>query len=125
MAAMAAAEPLLYQQLGGRDAIAAVVDDFYGRVLADAELAPFFAGRDLDGLRRHQAAFLAVALGGPDEYRGRTVCRAHAGLGITAHHFGLVAGHLAGALGACGVPDDLITEVIGRVAALQGDVVEA
>ena len=125
MAAQVLRQPSLYQQLGGREPIAAVVDDFYRRVLADAELAPFFAGRDLEGLRRHQAAFLAFALGGPNEYRGQTLRRAHTGLGIRDHHFRLVAGHLVAALGACGVPDPLIAAVAGRVAALQGDVVDA
>ena len=124
MAAQVIREPSLYQQLGGREPIAAVVDDFSRRLLADAELEPFFAGRDLEGLRRHQAAFLAFALGGPNGYRGQSLRRAHAGLGISDHHFRLVAGHLVDALGACGVPGPQIAAVVGHMTALQGDVVE-
>jgi hemoglobin len=111
----------LYEEPGGRAAIAAVVKEFYARVLADAALAPMFAGVDLDRLRRHQAAFLIAALGGPNEYRGRGMRQPTAGLNITAAQFGAVAGHLADALAACGVPALTIATVIGQVAELQGD----
>jgi hemoglobin len=115
--------PSLYEELGGRAAIAAVVEEFYARVIADPMLAPMFAGTDLDRLRRHQAAFLVAALGGPNEYRGRGMRQAHAGLNITTAQFGAVAGHLSDALAACGVAASTIATVIGHVAQLQGDIV--
>ena len=37
----------IYEQIGGPDAVAAAVERFYQRVLADPDLAPFFAGTDL------------------------------------------------------------------------------
>ena len=125
MAARVASQPSLYLQIGGHEAIAAVVDVFYHSVLADTELASFFAHSDLERLRRHQAAFLGVVIGGPNGYRGQPLRRAHAGMGITAHHFELIVGHLVAALDACDVPDALITEVTARVVALQGEVVGA
>src|SRR5262245_49676415 len=69
--------PTLFDRLGGTVAIDAAVDVFYGRVLADPELAPFFARVDLRHLRAHQRAFLAMALGGPERYRGRDLSDAH------------------------------------------------
>ena len=120
----AMAEPVsLYEQLGGKAGIAAAVDEFYSRVLADERLAPLFVGTDMAQQRRHLAAFLGVALGGPNEYRGRGIREAHRGLGITEAQFGAVAGHLVAALASLGVPEGTITTVIGAVAALQGDVV--
>jgi hemoglobin len=113
----------LYRQLGGYEPIAALVDLFYRRAVADAELAPFFAHLDMERLRRHQATFLAAALGGPVAYKGATLRRAHAGLGITARHFQRVAAHLAAALHACRVPEPLVEAVMAQVAALQDDVV--
>lgn len=113
----------LYEQLGGRESIAAVVEAFYVRVLADDQLSPLFAGLDLAQQRRHLAAFLAVALGGPNEYRGRALHQAHQGLGITPEHFGAVAGHLRATLAAFAVPETLITIVLGAVAGLRDDIV--
>jgi hemoglobin len=117
-------EPSLYRQLGGRVAITAVVDDFYGRILDDTTLAPFFAGIDLERLRQHQAAFLAAALGGPTAYEGRSLRQAHAGRGIEARHFEAVAGHLTAALRDCGVPEATAELVMEQVAALREDVID-
>ena len=50
--------------------------------VAERLIAPFFAGIDLGRLRRHQAAFLAAALGGPDAYPGAPLREAHRGRGI-------------------------------------------
>jgi hemoglobin len=113
----------LYEQLGGEPAIAAVVDDFYARVLGDASLSPLFVGVDLERLRTHQKRFVGYALGGPNRYTGRSMGRAHAGLGITPEQFGAVAGHLSDALAACGVPPWTVDEVIGHVAQLAPDVI--
>ncbi len=38
------------------------------------------------------------------------------------HHFSLVAGHLADALTAAGVPSETITEILGVIAPLAVDV---
>ena len=48
----AAAHDSLYKRLGGYDAIAAVVDDFIGRMASDPQLQPFFAGHSTESLQR-------------------------------------------------------------------------
>jgi hemoglobin len=113
----------LYGRFGGHEPVAAAVDVFYRRVVADAALMHHFAHLDLEQLRRHQAAFLDFVFGGPAVYRGRTLRRAHRGLEITAREFALVAAHLATALGECGVAEPLVTEVLGCVTALRDEVV--
>lgn len=57
-------ETTLYERLGGRDGIRAVVDDFSGRLVADEQLRPFFAGSSLERLRRTQTDFLCEAVVG-------------------------------------------------------------
>src|SRR5690242_8872930 len=115
--------PSLYEALGGKEAIGAVVDEFYNRVVADERLAMMFGGLDMAQQRKHLAAFLAMAFGGPSEYRGRGIRAAHQGLGITGEQFGAVAGHLQATLVFFGVPGELIETVLGAVAGLRGDVV--
>ncbi len=117
------APPSLYERLGGATSIAVVVDDFYVRVLADDLLTGMFAGVDLAHLRRHQARFIGYALGGPNQYTGRNMRRAHEGLAITPDQFAAVARHLRDALAAAGVPGPAVDEVIAHVAALRDDVV--
>ena len=115
----------IYDQIGGGPAVAAAVDEFYRRVLADESLAPFFRDSDVDRLKGHQRAFFTVALRGGGNYGGRTMRDAHLGGGITDGDFDRVAMHLTETLLALGVPETLVQQVIGGVAPLRGDIVEA
>ncbi len=55
----------IYDKIGGYEAIEAVVEDFYVRVLADDQLGGFFTGTNMNRLKGKQAEFFAAALGGP------------------------------------------------------------
>ena len=46
------AEKSLYERLGGKEAITAVVDDFVGRVAADKRINGFFAKANISRLDR-------------------------------------------------------------------------
>lgn len=115
----------IYQEIGGQEALIAVVDDFYERVLADPDLAGFFTGVNLPKLKGMQVEFFAAALGGPDEYRGRSMKEVHRGRGIGQHHFDLVAKHLIDALTAAGVPQPTVDTIIGAIAPLADDIVSS
>jgi len=115
----------LYERLGEREAIAAVVDEFYDRVLDDGELAGYFEGADTDALREHQTQFLASVTGGPVDWDGDDMQSAHEHLGVTAADFGRVAEHLDGALREFDVPDEEREAVMGAVASYEGDIVAA
>jgi hemoglobin len=119
------AEPTIYQAIGGETALVAVVDDFYGRVLADPELAGFFAGTNMNRLKGRQVEFFGAALGGPMSYSGASMRDAHRGRAIAQRHFDLVAGHLVASLTAAGVPDETVTQIVAAVAPLAGEIVTA
>jgi hemoglobin len=118
-------QPTLFDAIGGDPAIAAAVEEFYRRVLADPSLAPFFADTNVGRLKAHQRAFLTLALRGSGTYNGRTMRAAHAGRGITDAHFDRVAAHLGATLAALDVPADLIEQIIGGIAPLRPDIVDA
>ena len=115
----------IYDRIGGHEAIEAVVEDFYVRVLADNQLSGFFAGTNMNRLKGKQAEFFAAALGGPEPYTGAPMKQVHQGRGITMHHFSLVAGHLADALAAAGVPTQTVTDILGAIAPLAPEIVSA
>jgi hemoglobin len=116
----------LYERIGGEAAIAAAVDLFYEKVLADAVTRPFFEGLDMPAQVKKQMAFMTVAFGGPNEYRGRDLRVAHARLvkekGLSDVHFDAVAGHLKATLAELKVPAKLIDEAIGIVASTRDQV---
>jgi hemoglobin len=112
----------LYERLGGREAISAVVDRFYERVLADDRLADFFDDAEMERLRAHQTRFLAAATGGPVEYAGRSVRAAHADLDLREEHFAAVATHLRETLAEFDVEESAIEEVMATVDGLKDDI---
>lgn len=117
----AAAAPI-YERIGGREALEAVVEDFYERVLADEVLLPFFTGINMSRMKGRQVEFFAAALGGPDPYIGAPMKQVHQGRGITRYHFDLVACHLTDALTGAGVPSDLVAEIIAAVSPLADEI---
>jgi hemoglobin len=119
----AAAEASIYEAIGGEPALVAVVDDFYERVLSDAELASFFAGANMRKLKGRQVEFFAAALGGPSLYQGASMRQVHAGRGISQADFDRVAVHLAGSLADAGVPQEMITEIAAAIIPLADEIV--
>jgi hemoglobin len=115
----------LYQSIGGSVVVTMVVDVLYDRLTADPQLAPWFDGVDLRRLKSHQRAFLTIALGGPDDFVGRGLAEAHAGLAITGSAFDRLLDHLVAALTDLGLPDDGIGVIAARITALRDQVVDA
>lgn len=117
----------LYQRLGGYDAIAAVTDDFLGRLAADKQLGRFFTGHSEDSLkkiRQHVVEQLCAATGGPCVYMGRDMKTAHKGMGISEADWNAAAGHLVATLDKFKVPAAEKNEVLGAVSSLKKDIVE-
>lgn len=109
----------LYDKLGGQQAIAQVVDDFYERVLADDTVNHFFAHTDMEKQRRHQTAFITYALGGTNQYTGRSMEKAHAGLNLQPEHFDAIAKHLGEALVDYHVSSEDINTVLAKISTLK------
>ena len=113
----------VYEAIGGEEALVAVVDDLYERILADDLLKVFFVGMNLNKVKGRQVEFFGQALGGPMVYEGGTMKNVHLGLGIEQRHFDRVAEHLGAALAEAGVPGEAIAEIAAVVLALADDIV--
>ncbi|HYH87093.1 MAG TPA: group 1 truncated hemoglobin [Pyrinomonadaceae bacterium] len=117
----------LYERVGGYDAIAAVVDDFVGRLVGDKKFERFFAGHSTDSkkrIRQHIVDQLCAAAGGPCIYTGRTMKDSHVGLGITEDDWNASAKHLVATLDKFKVPEAEKKELLDVVTSLKGDIVE-
>jgi hemoglobin len=117
----------LYKRVGGYDAIAAVTDDFIGRLVADAQLAKYFNGHGTDSkqrIRQHVVDFLCVATGGPCVYKGRDMKTTHAGLGINKSDWDRGVMHLVATLDRFKVPQKEKDELLGAASGLMQDIVE-
>jgi hemoglobin len=117
----------LYKRLGGYDALAAVTDDFIGRLASDKQLGRFFVGAsDNSKMRIRQLVLdqLCAATGGPCVYIGRDMKTAHKGLGITEEDWNIAVKHLGETLEKFKVPKKEQQEVAGALTGLKDDIVE-
>jgi hemoglobin len=109
-------EENLYEKVGGEDAIAKVVDYFYSElVLKDDTVNQFFEETDMEKQRRH-------ALGGPNQYSGQSMAKAHQGMNLQPEHFNAIVKHLHDALAHFGVNERDIDTALTKVASLRDDI---
>src|SRR5581483_553597 len=66
-----AAKKPLFERLGGKSAIEAVIDDFLGRVAKDERINAGFAVGDVPRLRQRLVELVCAGTGGPCVYSGR------------------------------------------------------
>lgn len=113
----------LYEKVGGEDAIAKVVDYFYNElVLKDDTVNHFFQHTDMEKQRQHQAKFISFALGGPNQYSGKSMEKAHEGMNLQPEHFQAIVNHLHDALAHFGVSETDIDTALTKVASLRDDI---
>jgi hemoglobin len=113
----------LYDRLGGAPAVQAATELFYRKVLSDPLLSHYFDQVDMDRQIAKQAAFLTMALGGPNEYTGRDLRTAHGPLaGLTDEHVDRVIEHLAETLRELGVSEPDVAAAGAIAESVRGDV---
>lgn len=115
-------EQSLYAQFGGAEGLVPVVDEFYKRVLGDETVNSFFKHTDMEQLRKHQTRFLSFALGGPNQYTGKSMERAHQGLNLQPGHFQAIAKHLQGTLEHFNVSQENIAKVFELIVPLESSI---
>ena len=121
-------EKSLYERLGGKKAITAVVDEFVARVAADKRINGFFkaAAKDparLARLKGNLVDQICQASGGPCKYKGKSMKAAHKGMGITEADFNSLVEDLVGALDKFKVGKKEKDELLGKLGPLKKDIV--
>jgi hemoglobin len=88
----------LYDRLGGRPAITAVVDEFIGNVAADPRINARFARANIPLLKQHLVELISAGSGGNVQYTGKDMRTAHEGMNISDAEFGALVEDLVRAL---------------------------
>ena len=118
------ARQTLYERLGGKNAIVAVVDDFVARCAADSRISPKFARTDVPRLKAMLVEQVSAASGGPVTYTGRDMRETHDGMAVTAGEFDALVADLVATLKQFNVPDTEQQELLGILGPLRSDIVE-
>ncbi len=134
----------LYDRLGGEKSIAAVVDDFVTRALADPRVNWERKGVTVGGfsvhrnksvqwnaspenvaqLKKHIVQFISLSTGGPSFYDGREMKDAHANLHINNAEFDAAIGDLKASLDKLQVPNKEQKELLAIVESTRPQIVQ-
>jgi hemoglobin len=122
-------EKSLYERLGQKKAITAVVDEFVGRVAADKRINGFFSATASDPKRlatfkANLADQICEASGGPCKYKGKDMKTAHMGMGISGADFNALVEDLVGALDKFKVGQHEKDQLLGALGPMKKDIVE-
>ena len=113
----------LYDRLGGKGAIQAVVDDFIGNVAADARINQRFANADIPRLKTKLVEQICEASGGPCKYTGATMLDAHRGMNVTDAEFTALVEDLVKSLDKFKVPSQEKGELLSALGGMKGQIV--
>ena len=123
MGMMPAQQKSLYDRLGGKDAIVAVVDDFVGNVAADNRINHFFGKTDIPRLKKNLVDQICQATGGPCVYTGRDMVTAHSGMGVSNADFDALVGDLVKTLDKFKVPEKEKGELLAILGPMRPQIV--
>jgi hemoglobin len=117
----------LYERLGGKDGIKAVVDTFVKNVAADKRINKSFAKTTGAKLEHFKAALvdqICEATGGDCKYAGKGMKEAHKGMKITEAQFAALVEDLKMALEEKGVGEGERNDLFALLAPMKDDIVE-
>jgi hemoglobin len=123
MGTMMTPQKSLYDRLGGKGAITAVVDDFVANVAADKRINGFFAKTDINRLKLNLVDQICQATGGPCTYTGKDMKTAHKGMGITDADFNALVEDLKKSLDKFKVPAKEQGELLGALGGMKPQIV--
>ena len=121
---MTAQQKSLYERLGGLDAIKAVVGEFAARVLADERINKKFAKTNAARLTHFLVEQVCAATGGPCQYTGMNMKKAHRNMKVTEGEFNALVEDLVKALDKFNVPEAEKTELLTALGSMKADIVE-
>ena len=88
----------LYQRLGGREKIAAIVSDLVDMHAVNPAIKTRFMQHDLAEVKRKATEFMCMGTGGPEAYTGQGLIKSHEGMNINADEFLAVMDDVAAVL---------------------------
>jgi hemoglobin len=114
----------LFERLGGKEAIVAVIDAFVARCAADDRINGKFARTDIPRLKANLVDQVCQATGGPCTYSGRDMRTTHDQMGVTGGEFDALVQDLIATLDQFGVGEDEKGELLNALAPMRADIVE-
>ena len=121
--AASAADDTLYAAFGKKEGIAALMNDFAKRLVADARTRPFFERANLDNLEKQLTDQLCALSGGPCTYGGKDMKTTHAGMNVGKSDFNALVEILQQAMDARHIPFTDQNRMLALLAPMHRDII--
>ena len=112
----------LYDELGGRDGIAALVDGFLNRVADDYRIIDAFSGANIARLRRLLEEQFCAVSAGPCSYTGDSMEESHRGMGLRESEFNALVEDLIDAMEELDIRVPVQNRLLAKLAPMHGDI---
>ncbi len=113
----------LYQALGQKAGLTALMDDFMVRLMADARLQPFFKDTNQANFKAQLADQLCQVSGGPCAYKGADMKSSHGNMDINKTHFNALVEVLQLSMDAKGIAFSAQNQLLARLAPMNRDII--
>jgi hemoglobin len=117
-------EKSLYDRLGGKPAITAVVEHLWSIASKDERINAYFAKTKPEVFAPAMIDFLCQGSGGPCQYNGRDMYSAHVGMNITGAAFDALAEDIIITLAYFKVPEQETGEVMSMLGGMKTAVID-
>lgn len=122
-AAPAFAEDTLYNDLGGKAGITAIVDHEMAHHLTNPRIKAQFDDISVDHLKGQLVIFFCQVAGGPCTYTGHNMAVVHKGMHLTNADFNALVEDMQLGMDELGIPFATQNRLLARLAPYQHDVV--
>jgi hemoglobin len=114
----------LYDRLGGRDGVFALVREWLAVVASDGRINAFFANSDLPHLQQALADQICQLASGPCSYKGKPMSDAHAGMGIMTKDYDAFLEDLTTAMSKRDIKDRERAELLEIMRMMRDDIID-
>ena len=114
---------VLYQDLGGKDGIARIVNDFVPMIVNDPRIKQFFENADTERLALMLTEQFCQISGGPCKYSGRDMHAVHESMGVNTANFNALAEDLQQAMENNHVSSRVANQLVARLAPMKSAIV--
>ncbi len=114
----------LYEELGGSDGVAGVVDQFLWNLADDDRVNGYFVETNIDRFRDKLIEYICQVSDGPCTYTGDNMERTHANMGVTAAAFNVTVESLILAMETRAIPTGVQNRLLKALAVSYQDVVK-
>lgn len=115
----------LYQALGAKPGLEALMEVFVPALKADSRIGAQFKDTNAKYLQEQLGDQICMVSGGPCAYKGADMKAAHAGMEINKAQFNALVEVLQGAMDARGIPFTTQNQLLARLAPMHRDVITA